>query len=86
MPRSSQTYDVRIGRRGTLVIPAEVRRALDLEEGDTVLVTLDVEERRLGIEPVPADPFERVRRALKGCFEGVDAREYVDALREEWER
>jgi len=86
MTTSPQTFDVRIGKRGTVVIPADVRRALDLEEGDTLLLTLDAERRHLDIEPVPTDPFERVRQAFKGCFEGVEAQEYVDQLREEWER
>lgn len=81
-----QTYDVRIGKRGTVVIPAEVRRALDLEEGDTLLLTLDAETRRLGVEHVPTDPFERVRSALKGLFDGEDAQEFVDKLRDEWDR
>lgn len=86
MAANGQTFDLRIGKRGTLVIPAEVRRAFDLEEGDTLLLTIDAEGHRLDLEPVPTDPFERVRRALHGLFDGVEAQEFLDELRDEWER
>lgn len=38
---------VRVGRGGRLVIPASQRRAMELSEGDTVLVELEDDELRI---------------------------------------
>ncbi|MBE7520263.1 MAG: AbrB/MazE/SpoVT family DNA-binding domain-containing protein [Thermoflexaceae bacterium] len=105
-----QIFDVRVGKRGQVVIPAEVRRSLGIHEGDLLQLTVDDEEHGLGLKPVradpvtklgralqdslvslslepaPADPVTRLREAMKGCFDGVDVQEYIDELRDEWER
>lgn len=81
-----QIFDVRIGKRGQVVIPAEVRRSLGLAEGDLLQLTVSDEGQELGLKRIPSDPVERLRRALKGCFDGVDVQEYIDELRDEWER
>ncbi len=44
-----KTYRVRIGSRGRLVIPAQARRQLGLEEGTSVVLRTD--EGRLIVEP-----------------------------------
>jgi AbrB family looped-hinge helix DNA binding protein len=41
----------RIGKRGTLVIPAEVRRALNLSDDDTVSIHVDESSGRIEITP-----------------------------------
>ena len=37
----SQTYSVDLGDRGRLVLPAPLRRYLDLHPGDRLIITLD---------------------------------------------
>lgn len=41
----------RIGKRGTLVIPAEVRRQLGLAEGDTVSIRVDESSGTIEVTP-----------------------------------
>jgi AbrB family looped-hinge helix DNA binding protein len=36
-----EAFSVRVGARGRLVLPAKIRRQLDLEEGDRVLFTVE---------------------------------------------
>lgn len=48
LPSSSHIeYPVRLGDRGRLVLPAEVRRALALESGDELVARLDDDGVRL---------------------------------------
>ena len=44
---SHAEYPVRLGDRGRLVLPAEIRRALELEAGDELVARLDDEGVRL---------------------------------------
>lgn len=81
-----QIFDVRIGKRGQVVIPAEVRRSLGLAEGDLLQLTVSDEGQELGLKRIPSDPVERLRRAAARFYEGVDVDAYIDGLREEWER
>ena len=75
--------EVRVRKGGRIVIPARFRRAMGLEEGS--LLEMRVDDRgQLISEPVPPDPVERLRWAFGETFRGIDADEYVGALREEW--
>lgn len=44
---SHSDYAIRLGDRGRLVLPAEVRRALELEPGDELVARLDGDGVRL---------------------------------------
>ena len=73
----------KVGKRGTIVIPAELRRRLGLEEGTLVVA----EEREGGvlIRPAVALPLEAYspeRRAEFLLSNAVDAEEYARAVRE----
>jgi len=73
----------RLGKRGTIVIPAAVRRRYGLEEGSFVLV----EERADGIlvRPAIAVPLERYdarKRAEYLLNNAVDAADYAAAAAE----
>ena len=81
---STSEVDIRIGRRAQLVIPVALRRRLGVEEGDILRAEID-ERGRLVLEPVPADPVERLRRAGAGLYEGLDGIEEQRRLRQEWE-
>lgn len=77
--------DVKIGQRGQVVIPVEVRRRQGIEPGD--LLHLEVDERgRLILEPLDKDPVRRLREAGAGLFTDVDPVEEQRRLRTEWER
>jgi AbrB family looped-hinge helix DNA binding protein len=78
-----QTETSRIGRRGTLVIPATLRKRLKIEEGSLVLI----EEREGGflVRPAVALPVEIYtpeRRAEFLLSNSVDAEDYAAAVRE----
>jgi len=45
-----------IGKRGTLVIPKEIREKTDLREGQRVLIRIEGE--RIIIQPLPKNPFK----------------------------
>jgi AbrB family looped-hinge helix DNA binding protein len=75
--------DIVVGKRGTIVIPAEMRKTLGICEGQklfAVVVDGDIVLRR-----VSHDPVERLREAFAGVFAGVDPVEYVRELRREWD-
>ena len=74
---------VRIGRRGTIVLPAAVRRSYGLEEGATALL----EERDDGIliRPAVVLPIEVYTPAQKAEFllsGAMDADDYTAACEE----
>jgi AbrB family looped-hinge helix DNA binding protein len=45
-----------IGKRGTIVIPKEIRDKQELEEGQRVLIR--IEGRKIIIHPLPKDPLK----------------------------
>ena len=79
--RHHQSNLVRVGKRGTLVIPAHVRAELGIHEGQ--LLEISVTERGLVLEPVSDDPLERFRSAFGPFFEGVDPVGFQKELRAE---
>lgn len=73
----------RIGRRGTVVIPAALRRRLGLEEGSLVVA----EERDGGVllrpaVALPVEVYSSERRAELLLGNAVDADDYARAVRE----
>ncbi len=62
---------VKLDTRGRLVIPNEFREALDLKEGDTVLLTLDSISNTISISPVYGKQNDLVNiNLLFGDFPG----------------
>lgn len=78
----TRTYDVRIGEEDLLVLPAELRDRLGIEDGDTVAVSL-FEDGSFTLRRVSSDPIERLRKAMAGTFAGVDPVEYQRSIRDE---
>lgn len=67
-----------LGKRGTLVIPAEVRRALNLDEGSLLL--LEIEGSKLIVRAARAVPVEEYTNERKAQFllnNAVDADDYA---------
>jgi len=82
--RVSDTLETaRVGRRGTVVLPARVRRKYALEEGSLLIV----EEREEGVmlRPAAAYPVEMYPPARVAEFllnNAVDADDYRQAVKE----
>ncbi|MEW5927937.1 MAG: AbrB/MazE/SpoVT family DNA-binding domain-containing protein [Gemmatimonadota bacterium] len=79
----SSAEPIRVGKRGTIVLPAALRRRFGIEEGTTVLV----EEREDGIliRPAVVLPVETYTPARKAEFlltNATDPAEYRWAVRE----
>lgn len=73
----------RVGRRGTIVIPAEIRRGYGLEEGS--LVVVETRSEGILIRPAVALPVEVYSDERKAEFllsNTVDAEEYAWAVAE----
>jgi len=73
----------RVGKRGTVVIPARIRRRYGIEEGSLVVV----EERDEGIlirpaVPMPLESYGPERRAEFLLNSAVDADDYASAVEE----
>lgn len=66
-------------RKGQITIPADVRRALDLKEGDKVAVTLENGHARLV-------PYGSVAARTAGVFRGEGPPLSAEELREAAER
>lgn len=74
---------VRVGRRGTIVIPAALRRTCNLKEGD--LLTAEVREEGILLRPVVVSPVEVYTAARKAEFllnNAVTPEDYAWAVRE----
>ncbi len=70
----SASVEVSLGRQGRLVIPAPLRRALELQEGDRLVARQEAD--RLVLEKP-----DRVKKRLKARFAQVpDDRALVDEL------
>jgi AbrB family looped-hinge helix DNA binding protein len=74
---------VRVGKRGTIVLPAELRRRYGIEEGSVVLM----EEREDGIlirrgAVLPVEIYTPARRAEFLLTNATDVAEYRWAVRE----
>jgi AbrB family looped-hinge helix DNA binding protein len=81
--RMSRIETAKVGRRGTLVVPASLRKRLQIEEGSLVLI----EEREGGflVRPavaVPVEVYSPERRAEFLLSNAVDAKDYASAARE----
>jgi AbrB family looped-hinge helix DNA binding protein len=73
----------KIGKHGTVVIPAELRRRFNLQEGSFLMA----EEKDEGIllRPATVLPIETYTRARKAEFllsNAVDKKDYENAVRE----
>lgn len=75
--------EVRVGQRAQVVIPAVLRRAMGVKDGDVLHVELD-ERGRLVLEKVDPDPVQRLLQAGRGLYRGVDGVDYQRAVRREW--
>lgn len=83
MLESRLATDIVVGKRGTIVIPAEMRKALGICEGQKLFAM--IQDGDIVLRAVSSDPFERLREAAGDLFSGVDVQAYVRGLRDEWD-
>jgi len=75
---------VKLGKKGQFVLPVEMRQALGLQEGDSLLVTLH------GKQVVITRPDD-FARATRGLFKGTwgktrrEVEQYLEQERKGWE-
>lgn len=82
MEAESLTGTITMGRRGTIVIPAEMRREMGIDCGSTLMVTLAGDELRLQL--VPGEPLERLRWVFRRAFEGIDLDAFLAEEHADW--
>lgn len=75
---------VRVGKRGTLVIPSDIRRKTGVNEGDDVLVDAD-DNGVIHIMKRPADFVGALRSLAPAIWRGIDPIAFVKEERDEWE-
>ena len=75
----------RIGKRGTLVLPAGIRHKAGIQEGDEVLIEMD-ERGTLHIMKKPKDFVAALRNLHKDIWKGIDPVQYVKEERDSWEK
>lgn len=81
MARSARSVPLRIGPQGRVVIPAELRRELEIEPGETLMA--HVESKRLVLER-REQILERLRGEVRGTTpEGGSAVDELIAERRE---
>ncbi|MBI2110568.1 AbrB/MazE/SpoVT family DNA-binding domain-containing protein [Candidatus Woesearchaeota archaeon] len=71
----------KVTRNHQITVPRDIREQTHIEEGDTLIVTLDKDEIRL--KKMEADIFLRVFGSWKSVKDSVS---YVKTLRKDWEK
>ena len=66
-----------------VAVPDEVRRRLNIERGDSLLI--EVRDNAIVLVPEPHDYAHRLRGLHREIWEGVDVDEYVRRERDAWE-
>jgi AbrB family looped-hinge helix DNA binding protein len=76
------TTRVKVSSKHQIAVPAAVRRRLNIDAGDYLLV--EVQDGVIVLIPEPADAVEQLRGLGKEIWEGVDVQEYIDGERDGW--
>ncbi len=74
---------IRLGARCQMVLPARIRKALGLSEGDEVLAT--VSGNTVVIVPKPKSYADRLTGLHRDVWQGVNPDAYVREERQSWE-
>jgi len=74
---------IRVGRRGTIVLPAEIRRSYSFEEGSPIM--LETRSEGVLLRPVVVLPVETYTPERKAEFllnNTITAEDYAEAVRQ----
>jgi AbrB family looped-hinge helix DNA binding protein len=75
--------ELTVNEKGLILIPARMRRELDIKPGSTVIAV--VEGPRIVIWKKPSSFTDYMTGLHAEVWEGVDAEEYVEEERRSWE-
>ena len=73
---------VKVSSKHQIAVPAAVRRQLEIDAGDHLLV--EVQDGVIVLIPMPEDPVEALEGLGREIWEGVDVQEYIDGERAGW--
>ena len=76
------TMQVKVSSKHQIAVPAAVRRQLEIDAGDHLLV--EVQDGVIVLIPMPEDPVEALEGLGREIWEGVDVQEYIDGERAGW--
>lgn len=77
------TTTVKVSSRNQIVIPSEARRALGIEPGDHLIVS--VRDGLLVMIPKPDNILAHLRGLHKEIWADVDVEEYINEERDAWQ-
>lgn len=66
----------KIGKRGVIVIPSEIRKKADLAEGDDLFIEVD-DHGGIHLMKKPSDFVKTLRGLHQDIWKGVDPVEYI---------
>lgn len=75
----------KIGKRGTMILPSEIRKKASINEGDEVLVEVD-ERGTIHIMKRPQDFTAALKNLHGDIWRGMDPVKYVREERDSWEK
>jgi len=73
----------KIGKRGVIVIPSEIRKKADLSEGDDLFIDVD-DHGGIHLTKKPSDFVKALHGLHQDIWKGVDPVEYVREERHSW--
>jgi AbrB family looped-hinge helix DNA binding protein len=79
-----QNQSVKVSSRFQIAIPSAVRKRLDIQAGDRLLV--DVQDDVIILVPKPSDYTEQMKGLYKEIWEKQDSDQYLNDEREAWEQ
>ncbi len=79
-----QNQSVKVSSRFQIAIPSAVRKKLDIQAGDRLLV--DVQDDVIVLVPKPSDYTKQMTGLYKEIWEKQDSDQYLNDEREAWEQ
>lgn len=76
------TETVRVSKKYQVVIPKQARNALNINQGDQLVVS--VRDGQVIMKPKPKNYTEHMRGLHKYLWKEVDATKYIEKEREAW--
>lgn len=75
-----------LSSKNQAVIPSKVRKALNLQAGDTIVwqIIKDGKQTKVLAEPLPKSWTEYSRGLGEHIWKDIDINKYISTLREEW--
>lgn len=75
-------FRVKVNNKHQITVPAAVRKELQIEHGDHLLI--EVRDSHIVLMPEPRDYSKHLRGLHRKIWKGVEPQEYVQREREAW--